>query len=438
MALDTDPTVSFLNPARITAPPAGSLFIGRLIDVRLPFVNQFHDPSGQPRDTDLNVESPDVMGFDIDLLLGGLCYVEDFGTGPPPNPEDRWRLTAEAGHHQMAICVGASEQESLSAVAEQVSNGSLQADGTVDAEWNRRQLGAGWAWNVTDQLSIGASLFLAISRYQESVYGSSVASTPGLRLSTFSMDSRGMSFDLAAHVGVVYRASDHVTLGAAARLPSFHLLGDWARTVTRAQSPLADDEGTFARTSESGTFITRQPARLSLGVGVHGERFRAELSSYFHAGNDAMIEAQVDRSVSHATDDRDLEQVPARRAEPVDPVANLGIGGEWRALDDVGLMLGFTTDRNASRPFGPDPETRLTFRRLDRYHVSGGLGLYGDLGQLLLGARVTWGTGQIRVTDPLATPPAAGLSDIDELAMLFSIAGRVDMRAVARVLAGDE
>jgi hypothetical protein len=100
-------------------------------------------------------------------------------------------------------------------------------------------------------------------------------------------------------------------------------------------------------------------------------------------------------------------------------------------------MLGFTTDKNASRPFGPDPESRLTFRRLDRYHFSGGLGLYGDAGQFLLGARVTWGTGEIRATDPLATPPAAGLSSMDELSMLFSIAGRVDMHALARPLADD-
>jgi len=268
VALDTDPTASFLNPARITAPPAGSLFIGRFIDVRLPFVNAFHDPSGRPRDTNLSVDNPNVMGFDIDLLLGGLCYVEDFGTGPPPNPQDRWRLKAKAGHHQMAICVGASESEKLSAVAEQTSSNTLQADGTVDAEWNRRQLGGGWAWNITDRLTVGASAFLAISRYQETVAGSSVLSTPDLRLTQFSLDSRGMSFDLAAHLGAVYRAGDHVTLGVAARLPSIHVLGDWARTVTRAQS-----DGNFARTSESGTFIAREPARLALGVGVHGDRF---------------------------------------------------------------------------------------------------------------------------------------------------------------------
>lgn len=428
VALDTDPSVSLLNPGRLTAAPSGSFYIGRFVDGRIPFVPNLNAPR-TPDQLAVDVDGPSVTGFDVDLLLGGFCYTEDFGTGPTwTREEDPFRTKAKAGHHQLAVCVQISEREEISLLANQADGG---VSASVDAAWGRRQIGAAWAWNITSRLSVGVSGFLAISDYQELVLGSfSVPSADETELGTYALTAEGQSFDLAGHLGAVYRANDHVTLGASVRLPSVHLLGDWSQVQTQF-----DTMGTAVRQAEEGDFVTRQPMRGAMGVGIHGDAFRAEVATYVHAGDGAMLGVTDVRRTTTTTAGIATEEDGRDRSEAADPVANIGIGGEWRAIPDVGLMMGFTTDRNASRAFDVRAaERRLTFRRLDRYHFSGGLHLRGDMGQLLLGARVTWGTGHIRAPSPTLTPPRAGLSRHDELGLLFSIAGRVDIGAVVSIL----
>ena len=299
VALGADPLVTMMNPARIPHVTPGSLYFSRVIHGRIEQLSNYHAPQGSASapSTEFEVGNADVDVFDIDLLLGGLCYVEDFGTGPGYQPDDPWGIDGHAGHHQFALCVALSDQEQLTATAQQAHLGKpakLHSSGTLVAEFSRRQLGLGWGWHITDELSVGLGGFVAISRYHEALSGSSLIAETAeqdLLLTSMQLDASGLSIDIVPNAGLSYRAGEHVTLGAAVRIPSIHAYGDWSRSLLRASSA-----GNFVRTTERGEFATNMPARLALGVGVHTESVRAELSGYYHFAHDELFAANIEDS----------------------------------------------------------------------------------------------------------------------------------------------
>lgn len=430
-AVGTDPTVPLLNPARLTHVPDKSFGIARFIHGRAHIYDNFYDPE-RTGDRQTTIEPDDLTSdaFDLAMLLGGLCFVTDFGTGPDePDPDDAFHVRGYAGHHQVGFCGMPTEIDSFSGTALHTApSPSVQGSGTVVGEWVRRMVGFGWAWNITDDFSVGSGLFLGISRYKESITGSSTffdGSSPSL--SAFGLDASGRSFDLVGHLGVSYRLGEHVTMGAAVRLPSLNVDGSWTSTRFRARS-----DGLFSRTTQAGAFTTNLPTRVVLGAGLHFDDVRAEIQgTYFFPQSDFWsIETERDALVNlgGATDPGFV----ADRSERAHPVANLGLGFEWHAFERLGFVSGFSTDFAAIDPIVPEnAESRIIFRRLDRYHGSAGFSLYGDVGQLITAARLIYGRGEIRSTDPLAATPSIGVVNDTELAFVFHISGRVDMPALA-------
>jgi len=430
-AVGSDPTVPLLNPARLTHVPDKSFGIARFIHGRVHLYDNFYDPErAGNRRTTIEPNALQSDAFDLDMLLGGLCFVTDFGTGPDsPDPDDRFHVKGYAGHHQIGFCGMPSEIDGFSGTALQTDpSPTVQGSGTVVGSWVRRTVGFGWGWNITDDLSVGASAFLAISRYKESISGSSVFfDEPTPSLSAFQLDASGRSFDIVPHLGMSYRLGEHASLGAAIRFPSINVAGSWASTRFRARS-----DGLFSRTTQAGDLTTRLPPRLVLSGGIHFARVRAELQgSYYWATDDFWVIEAGRGSTQNQGGAEDPGFMPTRR-ERANHVANVGVGVEWHAFDQVGFIGGFSTDQSAIAPLrASEAESRILFRRLDRYHFNGGLSLYGDVGQLIAAARLTYGQGELRSTDPLAETPSAGVVDDTELAFVFHIAGRVDLPAIA-------
>lgn len=430
-AVGTDPTVPLLNPARLTHVPDKSFGIARFIHGRAHIYDNFYDPerSGDRRTT-IEPEALNSDAFDLSMLIGGLCFVTDFGTGPDePDPDDPFHVRGYAGHHQVGFCGMPTEIDSFTGTALHTDPApNVQGSGSVVGEWVRRMVGFGWAWNITDDFSVGSGIFLGISRYKESVTGSSAffdGSTPSL--SAFSLDASGRSFDLVGHLGVSYRLGEHATLGAAVRLPSLNVAGSWTSTRFRARS-----DGLFSRTSQGGSLTTNLPPRIVLGAGVHFDDVRAELQGSYFFPVDDFWSIQADRgTLVNQGGAADPGFMPNRR-ERAHAVANLGLGFEWHAFERLGFVGGVSTDFAAVDPLRAESaESRILFRRLDRYHFSGGLSLYGDVGQLITAVRLIYGQGELRSTDPLAETPSVGVVDDTELAFVAHISGRVDLPALA-------
>ncbi|MEM9695101.1 MAG: hypothetical protein AAGA56_21340 [Myxococcota bacterium] len=424
VALGNQSTVALINPARMTRVEAGSFFISRFIFSRINTSSDFFAPRAA-----WDAENVGTSVMDIDLLLGGVCFTDDFGTAAAA-PRDEWGTTGHAGRHHVGVCVVVDQKEDILATARQPESTPLRVSGSLVQRWVRRQIGAGWGWDVTDEISVGASTLVSIANYREATFGSSVEPIAAPVLRTAQLDAVGTSFDVSAHLGLSYRFGRHVTLGLAARLPSIHVAGSWARTSFSAESG-----GGFSRASEFGSFRAPIPARVSFGAGFHTEDVRGEVDLSAHLPLAGLLEVNNERVSSDAIGAPDSSPPHGRRERGRARVL-LGGGLEWRVLRQVGLMTGFSVDPSLFDSLTTAAPDRLAFRRVDRIHASGGLSLYGPAGRLIVGSRLTYGFGELRVADSLSSPPGPAVADHEEFAALVHIGGRIELEQLTGLRGG--
>ena len=276
----------------------------------------------------------------------------------------------------------------------------------LEQSWSSRSFGPAWAYGLSDQLWVGAALYGIRDKLTDSFGAATIVADPATgaaSVSNFVAGTRGESWGALAHFGLSYRFAPY-TVGLSLRTPALHI----ADSFRGSQSASSDATGSSTRNfAGEGDFIVRPPLRIAAGIAGEWRLFRVELDGFFHAGQSAYAEAELTREVV-AVDGGNLtsrveEQVVI--GERVEPVANLGIGGELFVAEKLGILVGFSTDFTALPELTSRAPERSLFRaRTSWLHAGLGMAVYSDYGDLGVGVRGDYGYGQMAALNAFVVP----------------------------------
>jgi hypothetical protein len=430
VALGVDGAAPFLNPAAIV----------RIADRRISFSARFFRLS-QRTLTDLH--QPGVV---------------DPAYGPLELPETSFRSTrlhsvpdttcyffsrsggegAElSGRSKLALCLGKTEEQEFQITALNYTGSSagrrVDQSQSLRDSWGTWSFGPTFAIYLRNDLAVGASLNLTRTRYETSSSISTIAEELGTDAavsSAYQSAESGSAWGGVAHLGVTYRLSQKVVLGASLRTPSLHVTGDYSAS----EDSRLDTGVTLSHWGGDGDFAVHTPVRVGLGLGAEYDRVRFEGNVFFHSGVQNFARAEIVRDALSISDAQGFDRssdVFVRR-ESVNPVVNFGVGAEYFMSKDLSLLTGFASDVSALADL---PERsldgRLFHERFNAWHAGVGITSYTDYGDLVFGARGDYLTGDMAVLNGLALPLERDRISAREWAITLILAGRVSLSTVA-------
>jgi hypothetical protein len=430
IALGVDGAAPFLNPATIARIEEGSLaFSSRFFRFSERTIVAFHEPG--PVDAGrfgaLELEETTLQDTSLDTIPDSACYF--FASSSSSSPE------ARAGKQHFALCLAKTEQSELFLNAvpfRQMSAGRIvDQTQTLRQEWSRRSGGPSWGYYLSDRLAVGASVFVTRSKYRDFVNASTVvadAATGAAVAASYHSSLNAYSWELAAHFGVTYRLSDPLTLGVSVRTPAVHLTsGADYGTFTSFDDGAGEERIALGE----GSYVAKPPPSIGVGVGAEMGRVRVEVDAFLHAGQSDYAKIEIDRNTvgvtggvvsANAQDDLVL-------SDDVSAVVNGGAGVEWFVARDLSLLAGFETDVNAlSERKRASIDQRVFRSRLDVFAASLGMAYYGRRGDVLLGLRGDYGSGEIAVVNPFVQPTRLEIVDQHEWGVMLILAGRLSLR----------
>jgi hypothetical protein len=428
IALGVDGAVPFVNPANVARIANRSIaFSARFFRYSHQSFDHWHNPAAES--TTLQGPAGIGSGAAVHNDLGSVpdtgCYffsARDASRSDQPG--------ARAGRQKLAACLGKTEDAEWSLRVRNFKEESAAArvDQThqFDAYWARLNLGLAWALYLSDDLAIGASLFVVRTKYEHAATISSVLEDlPAGTASGSSYQSlkSGYSWDVVPSLGVTVHVTDSITAALGLRLPGPHVLGGYRGGYTNDV-----DGGSRQQWTEEGTFKAVPPLRVGLGVGAEWQFLRLEANATFNAGQTDYMVAEVDRDEllleAGSIVSRAEREVTLR--ESTRGVFNAGAGAEFFLSPRLSLLGGVQTDKNALEPLDPGAEhSRLVRTRLDYYRMGLGISSYTDFGDLIFGARFDYGQGKATAVDAFSTPQRLAKVPLEEYAVLLVIAGSV-------------
>jgi hypothetical protein len=436
VALAVDGAAPFLNPATI----------GRIEDLSVSFTSRFLrysertiDAFHQPGAVDsaafgaLQLDETTISSTEFDSLPDSTCVF--FGT-----PERRGAARTRAGSYRVALCLAKVEQSLFVLPALNFSGTSagrrVQQSQSVREEWSRRAFGPALSYALTDDLAVGVGLFGTRAKLRSaitSVTASEELATAAVTRSTYFEALDAYSWDVLLHAGATYHLTREITLGLSIRTPTFVHVHDHIDTSYDAS--FEDATATSRLWQAEGEFSARPPPRLALGLGVEAGRLRLELDGFLYAGQSDFARAEMARDVLEVS----AGQAAARRqerlvvSEDVDPVVDAGLGVEYFVARDVSLVSGVGFDASAlSELRSVAPETRLFRSRGDIYHAAFGVAVYGGVGDVMVGFRGDYMSGQMAVVNAFVDPNRLEVVDAREWGLTLVLAGRLGLSNVLR------
>jgi hypothetical protein len=429
VALGVDGAAPFLNPATITRIGTSRLaFSSRFYRFSQERIHDFHcsGPASAPELAEVRFEDTSESKTRVHSVPDSVCYF--FPT-----------IGALTGRQRLSICLSKTEEQELSlkALSYRRTVGDLRLDQSqhFDVDWSRFHLGPTWGLGLSDRFSIGAALLVAFTRYQHAIVASSVVEqrTAGTASSqTYEELLNAYSWDLAPRVGITYQLSQRLTLGLSATFPLAHILGGIRATR------MTELDASRTQSAGEGNFDAKPPLQLSLGLGAQWESLRFEVDAFVTPGTSRYARGELERDEvvvqSGAVEARDRSTI--RVSETTRPVVNLAAGAEIFVAHRLSVLTGIQTDFNALEELDPTAaETRMFRTRLNYYRAGAGVCSYTDFGDLMVGLRFEYGTGQISPANTLAVPPALGRADVDELGVMVVLAGSVNWQSISQAAA---
>jgi hypothetical protein len=429
VALGVDGAAPFLNPATITRIGTSRLaFSSRFYRFSHQRIHDFHrsGPASSPQLEEARFADTGESRTRVHSVPDSVCYF--FPT-----------IGALTGRQRLSICLSKTEEQELSlkALSYRGSAGDLRLDQSqhFDVDWSRFHLGPTWGLGLSERFSIGAALLVAFTRYQHAIVASSVVeqSTAGTAsVASYEELVSAFSWDIAPRIGMTYQLSPHLSLGASATFPLAHIAGGVRKTR------MTELDGARTQSFGDGDFDAKPPLQLSLGLGAEWEAMRFEVDAFVTPGTSRYARGNIDRQEvaveTEAIVARDRSTVRVR--ETTQPVVNLAAGAEIFVARRLSLLAGIQTDLNALEDLDPaDDESRLFRTRLNYYRAGAGVCSYTDFGDLMLGLRFEYGTGQLSPANTLAAPPALGHADIDEFGVMVVLAGSINWQSISQAAA---
>lgn len=430
VALGADGAAPFLNPASIVRIGDRRIaFSARFFRLAHRTLDDFHQPGDvNPAYGPLRLPDRSRSSLKLASVPDSTCYFYSRSRGEGAELRGRSKL---------AVCLAKTAEQDFELVA--LSYRGVSAGRRIDQihsfreAWSSWSFGPTFAMHVTEDLTLGASLHLTRTRHETTTSVATIVEaidTSQSVASAYQSADSGSSWDAVAQLGVHYQASRTITLGASLRAPSVHFTGSYDAVE---DARFSSDAGSVSHFSGDGSFLVRTPLRLNLGIGAEYERLRLEGNVFIHTPVDEYAHAEFDRhsltvvnqSVTSRSDDRLI------RNEAVRGVVNVGLGAEYFLSKDLSLLLGVASDVSA---VGDPPEgtqqRRLFHSRFDAWHAGVGLSTYTDYGDLVVGIRGDYLTGEVSSVNAFSQPIEREHVPAREWAAMLVLAGRVSLSTV--------
>jgi hypothetical protein len=444
VVLGVDGAAPYLNPATMT----------RIEDTSLAFSSKFYqfsrrsiDRWEQPGLVDaerfggLNLGDTSTSDDELGTLPDSTCF---FIEGGPRGVKKRAgaALAAVRGSHKFSFCIGKIEEGQLSINAEPFAWSSdsvrVNRSRSLNYDWSRWSVGPSWSYNINDKLAIGLSLHGTLARYEQSMSVvtsiEDVASGKAM-LSSLQSAVNGSAWGLIGYAGATYQATDIFSVGLSVRSPSLHFFNGFSGTFSGQDTFGGASSGTYLWAGE-GSFVTTSPLRIALGGAAEWTRIRLELNGFWYPALFEFAGADVLRDEVNVALDGTLARGKSRLpiSEDAKTVVNVGLGSEIFVRESLSLLLGVLTDFSALPPMkGTIPGgSRLFYDRKSAVHASLGMVSYTDYGDLVLGARMSFASGQMASVNAFVSPARLEPVYYSEIGGMLVFAGRMSLRTLVK------
>jgi hypothetical protein len=426
-----DGSAPFLNPATIVGISDLSFaFSANLYSFSLAHYTNWHQPGAVPAAQfgALQLSDTSLNEGRFDVIPSTLCLF--FSVGP-----------AGRGRQKLAACLGTTERQLESFPA--LNYRSRTGSGTVATQthsvshgWLRFRAGPTWSVQATDQLAFGATLHGVYTSYDRlwSVNAVAIDANGKPLESSFDSSASGTSIDLVATLGATYQMDRHTTFGVSAELPSFHVTSTYDASLANNYGGGGADHTDLV--IAHGNFEAPPPAHLALGIGGAWDKLKVEANATFYAPLSSALSSTLHAdavAIDHggATASATLGTF----SERANAVLDSAFGVEYFVSPTLSVLSGFATD------FTPVPQLsaerapsvgQFYQERLERVAFSAGVGSYGGLGDLLLGAQLGYGWGKAYVVDSYVLPNELVLVDKSAFNVIFVVAGNASLATLER------
>lgn len=300
-------------------------------------------------------------------------------------------------------------------------------------------IGPSYAFELSDRLSVGVSLFYARHDYARTAQASEAVVTGRLAdVPKWSVDSQRSTFHrtrttttaLLPTLGVLYRWPFGLRLGAAVFAPPIPLDGEAELTFRQVEF----DGGGVRVTEKEVAPDTELQRPWSARVGIGFERpgaWAADLDVSYHAAGEHRLFEQP------AGLEAEWVDPTLRRPQSLEAVVNVNLGGEWYPHRAWPLRVGAFTNRAANEAIPDGALTEAQPARIDEYGVATSMGYAGGLGAVNVSVVAAVGRG-----DAVTTSVFGGSLervDVETFRLMLTLSGAVSFakKAAKKVLTDD-
>lgn len=434
VATGTDAAAPLQNPAT-TVDIEGTSFVFSTIFMQLSAQN-FDGLEDDRSNANLVRGSADLSQINFRVLPNSTCVFVDAGGKP----------NVRAGRHKLSVCFAEPERQEFDGSAHGVYRVDGQETWYRDRDiyyyFSKRVYAAGWAYALTDDLSIGVTPMLQEIRYKDSetlatlrAAAPSVDELPGATGANISthMSQNAEGFAGSVLAGIQFRPSKTFQAGLSIESPAFHLFGSYR--ATRSAETLGGVTEEYSQ--EDGTARFQYPFRLALGVARKWQSFSVELSAYFHGprGNFAVIDGTRFATTLVENEVSDFGSSASTRRESVRAIANLGVGVEVPVDPEWSLLFGALTDFSGLEPrqAGLPSDSTLFRSQNNLVHGSVGASWNPPVGQVLFGLRGYYGTGGLSLSSALTADSERLVLDETLWGLSLVLSGQLSLEMLAVV-----
>ena len=430
MALARDGAAPFLNPATM----------GRIADHKVAFSVRFYRDE-RVRITDFfraPYQEPEFEDGDVDRA--------GFTSAPSsfcafitlsrliPEESDGWlaSVRASSGRTKLGLCGATIDSEDFDLSADGLSesrpNGRATTAVDVRRAFSRSSFGPSLSYQLTDTLSLGASVHMVSTSASLSWETTSIVVDGDQGgFTAHSLSARGGASNLVALLGMTW-ARGIQTFGVSVRLPSIAVSGS-----ARASRFTAQSGAPAELVLGTGDFSAPPPPTFAIGTGVEWPRLLLEVDAITTLGAERAIETQLD-SVAYVEDDAAAAARTERVAERTRTTTSLRMGGEWFFYPTLSVLAGGRVEPSAL--VGPIDGPELRFGQARVHSVAGSLGIgsYGRGAELLVGAELSHRWGQTVAFTPGHPEQRFDATPMTDTTVMFVLSGGLSLTSLRRAV----
>lgn len=438
VALANDGSAPFLNPATIVRINDRSLaFSVNFYTFADTHFSSWHQPG--PVDASqfgaVNLSGTGISSNGFHVFPSTLCL---FFTLAGLTDEGANDGGFHRGRQKLAVCLGSTEAQNVGLPALQLhastALGMTTQVQSIAENWNRFRAGPTYSVSLTDSFAIGMSLHGVYTADSFSFDSSAITSAQagGSIESTLGAGGNAHSFDMTAILGAMLRAG-RLTLGASAEVPALHVLGTYDAIVHQESQGTGTSGSTIS--SGSGSFSAPPPMRFALGVGAQWPRLIVELDESVGVPAGAIASTLDVMNTNLVGTTATTGNVDSTFSVSQRPVWNTSLGGEYFVSPSFSVLGGVATNESALHALSPTSTLgNLVQSRTSMATASLGIGSYGSGGDILIGARFSYGWGQSMAANAYVLPNAWGVVDTQSYSVMLILAGATNLRAIGRAV----